>query len=66
MSKLSNLQLIERIFHRINSESEGLRQISSSELSRAADRLTVDAKDTIRCFSLAAEEVDRRNLRAIK
>ncbi|MDP3121255.1 hypothetical protein [Polynucleobacter sp.] len=59
MSKLSNLQLTERIFHRINAESQGLKKISSHELLIAAEKLMIDAKDTIRCFSLAAGDVNK-------
>ena len=42
MKRLSNQQLIEKIFQRINSEAELSAAISSSELSDLAKQLILD------------------------
>jgi hypothetical protein len=52
MKKLSNQQLIEKVFQRINSEPELTVSSSSAELSVIARRLIVDARDTIDNFNL--------------
>lgn len=55
MKRLSNQQLIEKIFQRINSEAELSAAISSSELSDLAKQLILEAKDTAKNFNLPNE-----------
>lgn len=55
MKRLSNQQLIEKIFQRINSEAELATAISSSELSELAKQLILEAKDTAKNFNLPNE-----------
>lgn len=60
MKRLSNQQLIEKIFQRINFEAELATTPSSSELSGLAERLILEAKGTTENFNLPNEAYFKR------